>query len=320
VSDVDESILEDYSKMVNELVDARREMSRLNDELKQKEEFLRNILQVAPSIIYAADISQEKIVFSNRPLSGELGFPSGEYCEETGVPLVLVHPEDREELEKFRQQHPADSVVEFHFRARRADGGEVWYRLKEKRVSSPKRPGQRIVVGSLDEITQLKLNEATLKSESLRDYLTGLFNRRGFLEAAGERIKTQAGEALVIFIDIDHFKQINDQLGHEVGDEVLKEFAKILAGSLRSGDIPARWGGDEFIALLSPSGPLSFEAVKTRLSAAIEDFNSRQTRAWRLGISIGHATLGEGSQRDLDGLIALADAQMYKSRREKRLA
>jgi diguanylate cyclase (GGDEF)-like protein/PAS domain S-box-containing protein len=319
MSEVDESILEDYSKMVNELVDARREMSRLNDELKQKEEFLRNILQVAPSIIYAADMSQGKIVFSNRPLSVELGFPSGEYHEGTGVPLALVHPEDREELEKFRLRHAADFVEEFHFRARRADGGESWYRLKEKNIPSPKRPGQRIVVGSMDEITQLKLNEATLKSESLRDFLTGLFNRRGFLEAAGERIKAQAGEALVIFIDIDHFKQINDQLGHEVGDEVLKEFAKILAGSLRSGDIPARWGGDEFIALLSPSGPLSFEAVKTRLSAAIEDFNSRQTRAWSLGISIGHATLGEGSQRDLDGLIALADAQMYKSRREKRL-
>lgn len=318
MSEKDESILEDYTRMVNELVSARREMSRLNDELRQKEEFLRNILQVAPSIIYAADISQKKLVFCNRPLSQELGFSSGDYGEETGLPLVLVHPEDREELGRFRLG-VSDAVAEFHFRARKSDGGLAWYRLKEKGISSPKRPGQRIVVGSLDEITQLKLNEEALKSESQRDFLTGLLNRRGFLEAAGERLKSQAGEAMVVFIDIDHFKQINDQLGHEVGDEVLKEFAKILSGSLRAGDIPARWGGDEFIALLCPSGPLSFEAVKSRLSAAIFDFNSRQARSWSLGVSLGHAALGEGSQRDLDGLIALADAQMYKFRREKRL-
>ena len=314
----DESILEDYSRMVNELVSARREMSRLNDELKQKEEFLRNILQVAPFIIYAADISQEKLVFSNRPLSKELGYSLGEYREETGIPLQLVHPEDREELEKFRL-YASESVAEFHFRARKSDGGIAWYRLKEKRISSPNRPGQRIVVGSLDEITQLKLNEATLKSESQRDFLTGLLNRRGFLEAAGERLKSQATDVLVIFIDIDHFKQINDHLGHEVGDEVLKSFADILTASLRFGDIPARWGGDEFIALLSSSGPNSFEAVKSRLSGAIEEFNSSQPRSWSLGISVGHAAMGEDSLRDLDGLIALADAQMYKSRREKRL-
>ena len=315
----DETILEDYSRLVNELVDARREMSRLNDELKQKEEVLRNILQIAPSIIYAADIAHATLIFSNRSLSAELGFPSGDYREEAGIPLVLLHPEDREALEKFRMLPISDAVSEIHFRAKNAAGTEVWYRLREKAVSGSGDLGKRVVVGSLDEITTLKLNEASLKFESQRDFLTGLLNRRGFLEAAEERMGKFGNKALILFIDIDHFKKINDTLGHEVGDEVLKEFARILVGALRSDDIPARWGGDEFIALLSVSSPQSLKAVKSRLQGTIDDFNRKQSRDWKLNISMGHALFEKSSKDTLEGLISFADAEMYKSRRAKRL-
>lgn len=315
----EESILEDYSRLVNELVAARREMSRLNEALTQKEEFLKSILQIAPSIIYAADIVDEKLIFTNRSLSSELGFPPGDYQEALGIPISLVNSEDREELETLRKGPLSDTVREAHFRVKNAKGAELWYRLREKSLMRPEAPSPRIVIGSIEEINALKLKEASFKSESRRDFLTGLLNRRGFLEAAEERIMRSLGTALILFIDIDHFKEINDRYGHDTGDEVLKSFAKILVGSLRSDDIAARWGGDEFIALLSTAGLQSLDAVRSRLLLNTETFNDQGSRDWKLGISIGHAVLGQDGVSDLDGLIAAADTRMYQLRREKRL-
>jgi diguanylate cyclase (GGDEF)-like protein len=100
---------------------------------------------------------------------------------------------------------------------------------------------------------------------------------------------------------------------------VLKAFAKILVGSLRSDDIAARWGGDEFIAMLSTMGVQSLESVSSRILANVESFNAQSFNDWKLGISIGHAVLGQDSANDFESLIAAADARMYQSRRDKRL-
>ena len=82
---------------------------------------------------------------------------------------------------------------------------------------------------------------------------------------------------------------------------------------------PARWGGDEFIALLSVSSPKSLEAVKSRLQGTIDDFNRKQSRVWKLNISMGHVLFEKSSKDTLEGLISFADAEMYESRRAKRL-
>lgn len=316
---IDEAALEDYSRLVNELTSAQRELSRLNAELQRKETFLRDILQVAPSIIYAADTSSRKMLFANRKLSAELGFPPGEYDEESGIPLSLVHPEDWDAIRALRSGKRGDIVSEAHFRVRRADGTYVWYRAREKTVAVDLLNNGKIVIGSLEEITGLKLRELSLKTESMRDFLTGLLNRRGFMEAAEGRLKKTTARSMLLFIDLDHFKHINDRYGHEAGDEALKAFAHILEGSLRADDIPARWGGDEFIAFLSDAGSEAFDIVHHRILERLEHFNRMHEYPWKLSISVGSSVYGENGVTSLHALIAEADARMYASRQHKGL-
>jgi len=148
----EESILQDYSRLVNELVDARREMSRLNDALRQKEEFLTNILQIAPSIIYAADLEKEKLIFINRDLPSELGFPQGDYQEKCGIPFALVDSEDRSALEQLYQNPSINEIQEVHFRLKTASGQERWYRLRQKAVEHSNSSASGIVIRSIEEI------------------------------------------------------------------------------------------------------------------------------------------------------------------------
>lgn len=317
--EMDEAALEDYSRLVNELISARRELSRLNAELRRKEAFLMDILQVAPSIIYAADTSSRKIIFANRSLSAELGYPPGDYNEKSGIPLNLVHPDDRDAVREFRSRGRSESVGELHFRVRRSDGSFVWYRAREKIAADESESDGKIVIGSLEEITGLKMRELALKTESMRDFLTGLLNRRGFLEAVENRLKKASQRSMLLFIDLDHFKHINDRYGHEAGDEALKAFAHILEGSLRADDIPARWGGDEFIAFLSDAGSEAFDIVHHRILERLEHFNRMHEYPWKLSISVGSSVYGENGVTSLHALIAEADARMYASRQHKGL-
>ncbi len=319
MSDTDQAALEDYSRLVNELTSAQRELSRLNAELQRKEAFLRDILQVAPSIIFAVDTGSRKLIFSNRSLAEELGYPHGEHDEETGIPLNLVHPDDRDAVSALRLREFSNVIGELHFRVRRVDGSYAWYRVREKIVSHDQASGTRIIIGSLEEITGLKLRELSYKTESMRDFLTGLLNRRGFLEAAEARLKKNIHSSMVLFIDLDQFKQINDRYGHAAGDEALKAFANILSNSLRADDVSGRWGGDEFIALLPEAGREAFDIVYQRILDHLDRFNKKQQHPWTLSISVGASILGAGGAPTLQALIAEADARMYESRRQKGL-
>lgn len=113
-----------------------------------------------------------------------------------------------------------------------------------------------------------------IKSMANRDALTGLFNRRHFEEAAdlmAKRARRAHLNLCMIMIDIDHFKSINDRFGHPVGDMVIKETAKTLAGAFRETDLVARLGGEEFVALLSEQNPLAGEHAAERARKSIEN-------------------------------------------------
>ncbi len=164
-----------------------------------------------------------------------------------------------------------------------------------------------------------------LRALSLTDELTGLYNRRGFFSLAQQQLKLANREkrgALVVFVDLDNLKWINDTLGHRAGDQALVETAKILKNTFRNSDIIARLGGDEFaiIALEGCEGEESKDSVEiftTRLEKNLEGYNGRENRRYELSLSVGMARYNPGCPCSVDDLLAQADKLMYKQKRYK---
>lgn len=165
-----------------------------------------------------------------------------------------------------------------------------------------------------------KANER-LDYESTHDPLTRIFNRRyfsRFLEEAAS--KGAIGPALVVLLDIDHFKRINDTWGHKAGDEVLKVVSQRLAARLRAADRIVRWGGEEFLVYVdAPASPEQGEMVVRRLLGGVAgapiDFDGESLH---VTISAGFAPVSVGTVAEFEQAIAGIDAHLYEAKREGR--
>ena len=169
------------------------------------------------------------------------------------------------------------------------------------------------------DITERKKLEETLRNSSLKDDLTGLLNRRGLLKQAApyfDFARRQKEKLLLLFIDLDGMKKINDEFGHNEGDNALINTAAILNRSFRSSDIIARLGGDEFTVLVTDLNASKEEAI-TRLNENLKAYNSTETRH-KLAFSIGVATLEPERMTCFEELLEQADQAMYEQKRMKR--
>jgi diguanylate cyclase (GGDEF)-like protein len=169
---------------------------------------------------------------------------------------------------------------------------------------------------SLEEVREAK---NILYDASVKDELTGLYNRRGFLTFAEEQIKIACSgrrELLVVFADVDGLKAINDRHGHSEGDRALKRTAEVLLAVFRETDLVARLGGDEFAVLAldcSPAGLVRINAHFDKLLRAINDL----AEPWKLSISVGALHVNSRHQLSIEELLGNADRMMYDRKRAK---
>lgn len=160
-----------------------------------------------------------------------------------------------------------------------------------------------------------------LLAQATHDDLTGLLNRRGFHEQAlrylalAERTESPF---LLVALDIDDFKLINDTLGHDSGDRALVELATLLASMCRAGDLVARIGGDEFMLLLANSGVDDMHRARERLHDLLEQRNQQVSIEYRLASSIGIAVWSPRHRKSLKTLQRIADEAMYADKRMRR--
>ncbi len=162
--------------------------------------------------------------------------------------------------------------------------------------------------------------EEALLALSLTDELTGLYNRRRFFVLTEQYLKVAVrtkGRLLILFIDLDDLKWINDHYGHSEGDKALIDFARILKETFRESDIIARIGGDEFVVLFVSTDENS-EILMARLHKNLKDYNARRVRRYRLSISVGTAQFDPEYPVSIDELLSKADASMYVQKRKKR--
>lgn len=205
---------------------------------------------------------------------------------------------------------------------------EVPFRKKDGRmflaeVSSSiiQTEGRKVIQSIVRDVTERKEFEERLRSMSITDELTGLLNRRGFLTLANHQLKiaNRSKRAMyILFADVDGLKKINDTLGHPEGDMALLEVAGLFRKNVRESDIVARYGGDEFVALMvdiEQSNNGNF--ITNRLYNKLEALNTQKGRRYQLSISLGLVRYDPRNPCPVEDLITEADALMYEQKRRK---
>lgn len=158
--------------------------------------------------------------------------------------------------------------------------------------------------------TSARLDE--LKGLALTDPLTGLLNRRGFVEQL-EQLPTGAGT--LALLDGDRFKQVNDRLGHAEGDRVLRALADRLRDRLRKQDMAARWGGDEFVILLRDTEEQEARAIVKRVQLSLRRRPIARLDGRPVNFSVGFASLSGKTMEAVTEAVKAADAEMYATKR-----
>lgn len=182
------------------------------------------------------------------------------------------------------------------------------------------RSGQRVevavvallLIAGASLVVMNRKREAALESVALRDELTGLYNRRGWFVLAEhelERARRAHSARVLLFVDLDGLKQVNDKLGHREGDRAIADAARVLQSASRSSDIVGRLGGDEFVLLLGDDGQA--EGARRRLITALDEHNARSGADFELRLSIGAEVWFPDEACSLDELVRRADEEMY---------
>ncbi|MFO0692258.1 MAG: diguanylate cyclase [Polyangiales bacterium] len=223
-----------------------------------------------------------------------------------GEPGPIVEPEERLRQAMARHTAPGPHV------ARLKDGR--WIEVTNHFTAHD------AVVSVHKDVTSRKRDEERLKYLAMHDPLTGLANRSAFDRRLDEAVAEERTFAL-LFVDLDRFKDVNDTLGHDAGDRLLLRIAEAIRNAVRTGDLVARVGGDEFaILLLESTGAENVPLVADRILQAIGDSYEEAGKVVRYGATIGIALHPEhsGTPASADLLLQHADVAMYAAKRAGR--
>ncbi|MDR7333481.1 sensor domain-containing diguanylate cyclase [Roseateles asaccharophilus] len=280
------------------------------------EQFVQDLIDLLPDAIYIKD-AQSRLVMVNatavrlRGMSREelIGLNAMDLAPRAGVGETSLL-EDQQVLRGEEIVKEEQSVLPVT--------GEECFRVVFKRRCFDV-DGQPVVVSIQHYITEWRQAERELNRLAQEDALTGIANRRCFSAEAQRAMDTaerHGGALTLLLVDVDHFKRVNDQHGHNVGDEVLVELARRLRAVLRKSDLGGRWGGEEFIALLH-GGPQAALEFAERLRGIVADTPfPTATGPLRVTLSGGCAEYRPGDS--LSSLVGRADEALYLAKSEGR--
>jgi diguanylate cyclase (GGDEF)-like protein/PAS domain S-box-containing protein len=230
------------------------ERKRVEEALRESQERYALAVRGANDGLWDWNLKTNEVYFSPR-WKGMLGYREREIGQTLNEWFDRVHPEERDWLQAQITAHLEGLTPSFEVEHRmlHKDGSYRWILTRGLAVRDQQQIAYRMA-GSQTDITERKRAEEQLLHDALHDGLTGLFNRALFLDRLGhaiDRARRQVGYSFaVLFLDLDHFKVVNDSLGHTMGDQLLIAFARRLENALKAGDTLARLGGDEFAILL----------------------------------------------------------------------
>lgn len=303
----------------------KKQLEEMNQSLQDKVEEgikqIKAILDSQDNLVMV--LNQEQILNANKPLLDFFGFDSFKTIQDSDFCIC----------DYFEEQ-------EGYFSKKIIDNDKVWFIFMidhlndiDKIVTMKNQKNETKIftvnidkiedkhnnfVISLTDITEIKKESTLLEYQATHDTLTGLYNRQKFHDIFSKelrrdrRYKNSLG--LIIF-DIDHFKIINDEFGHQVGDEVLKDISNLVQNTIREHDTVVRWGGEEFIVLLPQTSLDGALNTAQKLKDIISQYNNSNVQR-PITASFGLTVLKEEDTQDL--IIKRADDALYKAKQTGR--
>lgn len=288
----------------------------------------------------AAHDRQKNILEGARLGAWEWHVPSGGlYCNERSAAILghtlaelepasilswreRMHPEDRVESERRLARHfdGEHEVYEHEFRMRHRDGTWVWVLARGKVFVRDEQGRPQRMYGIHSDISARKQMEEQIRDLAIRDPLTGLHNRRYVMDRLQELLgefRRDGRDFCVALIDLDFFKKVNDVHGHQGGDLVLQEFARLVEAGIRPYDILARYGGEEFILVAPGARADGVSHLVERLMATVREtvlpFAGRKIR-FTFSCGIADSSELDPDEAALPDLIARADQRLYAAK------
>ena len=286
--------------------------------LLQSEEKYRLAMEATQDGLWDWDIVSGQVYYSPSWAS-MLGIPQVKNRYETWA--ERIHPDDVQRVSASLQHHlqGKSEIWEAEHRLRKKEGDWIWVLGRGRVVErSQDRQPQRMI-GTISNIQSKKNSEQIIWHQANHDELTGLPNRKLFLELLNQEIKQAERNSNLIwllFLDLDGFKEVNDTLGHDMGDRLLQAVGARMQTALRRADIIARLGGDEFVVIVSQS--TDAKGVDHVASKLIESIGSEyviENEVIRISTSIGIANYPSDASNAFD-LLKFADQSMYAAKQD----
>ena len=284
--------------------------------LRCSEERFRIVATATNDVIYQWNTEDDELVWYG-DIDQALGYAPGSFPRTVNAWIGAVHPDDRprlqNEVERIRSQ---GGIVDIEYRISDANGGWRIWRDTGKTIFSQD-GGSLTLIGGCTDVTEKKFAEEEVRHLAFHDSLTGLPNRRLFKEELRtilENYVRHGDQFALHYLDLDHFKDINDSLGHQVGDELLCEVVTRIKGITRGTDLFARLGGDEFGLIQSKITDVSQASF---LASKIIEQMGREfklgNKILRINTSIG-IFVPEEENISADDLLKKADTALYKAK------
>jgi len=312
-----ENIIFEQKKQLEETLKEKTEelfgiIQHKNRLLNKYEAFLDSLGEIS----YERNLKTQTIVW-NGDVDKILKYTKEEMPKTWKDYLSIIHPDDIENLNsKFTKltENPESYSLEYRI----LDKSNEYRWVLDKGLCIKEKEDTVEFLGILRDIQDVKTSAMKIQELAFKDELTGLYNRRGVFQLLETNFYQAQRYGLYMelyYCDLNDFKRINDELGHDIGDAALVDFANILKKTLRKSDILGRVGGDEFIFFSINTEPNQNSNLEARLKKAVDEFNKNLSRPYQLSFSIGRVEYDSILHATPDDLIAEADFTMYQNKR-----
>lgn len=286
------------------------ERKQMEEEMRHNEAKFRSFVENAGDIIYTID-KTGRVAYISPNVSKIAGYDKAEI--EGSLLSSFMHADDAGGIERlleeaFNNKRPTDT---FEYRLRYKDNTLCWHSLNWSLVDY--NDAESVLIGVSRNIAERKIYQEHLEHLSVRDHLTGLYNRTFFDRIISRLQHSDEYPISILSADLNGFKHINDTYGHQAGDKVLQDTATILKSSLRATDMVARIGGDEFVVILPKTDEETCTAIIQRIQDSISRYNMRKGEQL-ISLSIGAETTQEKNIL-LTQSYKMADNKMYEEKR-----